>query len=166
MPANQIYTFISAVVITLRWCYYKRDINELQAVFQLLRRIYVFQLLRKYGGNTLIKVDVEGATGFLDGTALPLKESEKALKEMETLYESGWVSLPAAYGKELSSKIKETAKKIGEQSEALVVIGIGGSYLGARAAIEYIISPNYNALPKSTPDIYFAGNNASGEYLS
>jgi glucose-6-phosphate isomerase len=47
----------------------------------------------------------------------------------------------------------------------LVVIGIGGSYLGARAAIEYVKSPNYNLLPKNTPDILFAGNNASGEYL-
>jgi len=57
------------------------------------------------------------------------------------------------------------AEKIGNESEVLVVLGIGGSYLGARAAIEYIKSPGYNMLLKMTPEVYFAGNNASGEYL-
>ena len=113
----------------------------------------------------MIKVDIDGVLGFLDDSELRKIDTQKALKEMKKLDESGWVDLPKEYNAELSSEIKGVAAKINEQSEVLVVIGIGGSYLGARAAIEYAISPNYNALPKRTPEIYFAGNNASGEYL-
>ena len=113
----------------------------------------------------MIKVGIEGALGFISDDDLRGIDAKKALKEMAELNESGWVALPREYGTGLSGEIKGMAERIGEQSEALVVLGIGGSYLGARAAIEYIISPNYNSLPKSSPDIYFAGNNASGEYL-
>ena len=113
----------------------------------------------------MIKVSIDGVRGFMEESELFGIDAKKALSEMAALDESGWVDLPGEYGAELSSEIKSTAAKIGEQSEVLVVIGIGGSYLGARAAIEYVLSPNYNALPKRTPDIYFAGNNASGEYL-
>jgi len=113
----------------------------------------------------VIKVNIDGAAGFLDQSALQKVDTQKAIDTLGTLYENGWVNLPETYDAKLSSEVKEIAKSITEQSEVLVVLGIGGSYLGARAAIEYIISPNYNALPKKTPDIYFAGNNASGEYL-
>ena len=113
----------------------------------------------------MIKVNITGALGFLDESELREADTQKALDELKTLYENGWMNLPAAYNAELSGQIKGLAEKIGGESKAFVVLGIGGSYLGARAAIEYIKSPNYNALPKSTPDIYFAGNNASGEYL-
>ena len=113
----------------------------------------------------MIKVGIEGALGFLDQSELRGIDTQKAFDEIKTLDESGWVDLPATYDRELSARLKSVAAKIDDQSDALVVIGIGGSYLGARAAIEYAISPNYNALPKRTPDIYFAGNNASGEYL-
>ena len=113
----------------------------------------------------LIKVNTEGTSGFMDDGELRGHDTQKALDELKTLYENGWVNLPAVYNTELSGRIKGIAKKINSESEALVVLGIGGSYLGARAAIEFINSPNYNALPKQTPDIYFAGNNASGEYL-
>ena len=120
----------------------------------------------------VIKVNIEGAMrregdiyGFPDETELRGIDTAKALEELKTLYENGWINLPAEYNAKLSADIKSAAKKIGDESEALVVLGIGGSYLGARAAIEYAVSPNYNALPKKTPDIYFAGNNASGEYL-
>jgi glucose-6-phosphate isomerase len=92
-------------------------------------------------------------------------DTQKALSELGTLEDTGWVNLPADYSAELSAEIKGVAAKIGGESEAPVVIGLGGSHLGARAAIEYIKSPNYNALPKQTPDICFAGNNASAEYL-
>ena len=113
----------------------------------------------------MIKVNIEGVRGFLDEGELREVDTKKALDEIKTLYENGWVNLPAEYNAELSRDIKGVAEKISSESEVLVVLGIGGSYLGARAAIEYIKSPNYNALPKQTPDIFFAGNNASGEYL-
>jgi len=113
----------------------------------------------------VIKVNTKGALGFLDEGELSEVDTKKALDELKTLYENGWVNLPAVFNSELSGEIKGVAEKISGQSEVLVVLGIGGSYLGARAAIEYVKSPNYNALPKQTPDIYFAGNNASGEYL-
>lgn len=78
----------------------------------------------------------------------------------------GWYSLPFDYDKEEFERIKKAAKKIQDTSEVLVVIGIGGSYLGARAAIEFIKSPNYNLLNKKTPNIYFAGNSISPQALS
>ena len=78
----------------------------------------------------------------------------------------GWVNLPNDYDKEEFDRIKKAADKIKEDTDILIVIGIGGSYLGARAAIEFLKSNNYNALPKNTPDIYFAGNTISGSALS
>lgn len=113
----------------------------------------------------MIKVNIQGALGFLDEGELRKVDTQEPLAKLGTLYENGWVNLPASYDAELSGKVNDIAAKINGESEALVVLGIGGSYLGARAAIEYIKSPNYNALPKQSPDIYFSGNNASGEYL-
>jgi len=78
----------------------------------------------------------------------------------------GWIDLPVNYDKAEFSAIKAAAERIKKNSEVLVVIGIGGSYLGARAVIEFIKSQNYNALPKDTPDIYFAGNTISGSALA
>lgn len=78
----------------------------------------------------------------------------------------GWVDLPVGYDKEEFARIKEAASKIQGNSDVLVVIGIGGSYAGARAAIEFLKSPFYNSLKKDTPEIYFAGNNLSSTYLS
>ncbi|MBZ4646390.1 MAG: glucose-6-phosphate isomerase [Clostridia bacterium] len=81
----------------------------------------------------------------------------------------GWVDLPNAYDREEFSRIKAAAEKIKSDSDALVVIGIGGSYLGARAAIEMLGHSFYNFLPQSkrkTPAIYYAGNNISSTYLS
>ncbi len=78
----------------------------------------------------------------------------------------GWLDLPENYDKEEFARIKAAAEKIKKNSEVLIVIGIGGSYLGARAAIEMMKSPYYNNLKKDTPDIYFAGNNISSTYLN
>jgi len=78
----------------------------------------------------------------------------------------GWVSLPEDYDKEEFARIKKAADKIKANSKAVIVVGIGGSYLGARAAIEFIKSPLYNNLKKDTPDIYFLGNSISSDYLS
>ena len=78
----------------------------------------------------------------------------------------GWVDLPVSYDKDEFARIKAAAEKIKKNSDILVVIGIGGSYLGARAAIEFVKSPLYNSLKKDTPDIYFAGNNISTTALT
>lgn len=80
----------------------------------------------------------------------------------------GWVNLPVEYDKEEFARILKAAEKIKQDSEVLVVIGIGGSYLGARAAIEFLRPDFYNNLPKEvrkTPEIYFVGCNISGSYL-
>ena len=78
----------------------------------------------------------------------------------------GWVTLPTDYDKEEFARIKKAAEKIKEDTDILVVIGIGGSYLGARAAIEFLKSHYYNNLAKNTPQIFFAGNSISGSALS
>ena len=78
----------------------------------------------------------------------------------------GWYTLPCDYDKEEFARIKKAAERIKNMCDVLVVIGIGGSYLGARAAIEYIKSQNYNLLKKDTPDIYFIGNSISPAALS
>ena len=78
----------------------------------------------------------------------------------------GWVNLPTDYDKEEFARIKSAAERIKKNSDILIVIGIGGSYLGARAAIEFIKSQNYNVLKKDTPDVYFTGNGISPTALS
>ncbi len=73
----------------------------------------------------------------------------------------GWLDLPSSYDREEFSRVRKAAEKIRSNTDVFVVIGIGGSYLGARAAIEFLKSQNYNALKKNTPDIYFIGNSIS-----
>ncbi len=77
----------------------------------------------------------------------------------------GWVALPRDYDRTEYARILAAAKRIQSDSEALVVIGIGGSYLGARGVIECLCSPNYNLKEKSTPNIYFVGNGLSADAL-
>ncbi|MBR0089323.1 MAG: glucose-6-phosphate isomerase [Clostridia bacterium] len=81
----------------------------------------------------------------------------------------GWVNLPADYDKEEFARIKKAAEKIRSDSDVLVVIGIGGSYLGARAAVEMLQHSFYNALDKDKrkgPAVFFAGNNISSTYMA
>ena len=78
----------------------------------------------------------------------------------------GWVDLPVDYDKEEFARIKKAAEKIRKNSEVLIVIGIGGSYLGARAAIEFVKSQRYNLITEDAPQIYFAGNSISSSSLS
>ena len=78
----------------------------------------------------------------------------------------GWTTLPFDYDKEEFARIKKCAKKVKDLCDVFIVIGIGGSYLGARAAIEFVRSPLYNNMKKDTPDIYFSGCNISAEALS
>ena len=82
---------------------------------------------------------------------------------------TGWVELPHNYDREEFARIQKAAAQIQSDSDALVVIGIGGSYLGARAAIEMLSHTFYNVLPKGqrkTPEIYFVGNNISSTYVT
>ena len=79
---------------------------------------------------------------------------------------TGWVHLPRDYDRQEYDRIKTAAKRIQQDSQALVVIGIGGSYLGARGVIECLCSPNYNLKKKATPNIYFIGNGLSSEALT
>ena len=79
---------------------------------------------------------------------------------------TGWVRLPEGYDREEFERIQAAARRIQADSQALVVIGIGGSYLGARGVIECLCSPNYNLKKKNTPNIYFIGNGLSSEALT
>jgi glucose-6-phosphate isomerase len=78
----------------------------------------------------------------------------------------GWIDLPVNYDKEEYARIKAAAAKIQKTCDVFVVIGIGGSYLGARAVVEFLKSPVYNNLKKDTPDIYFSGCNISAQSLN
>ena len=81
----------------------------------------------------------------------------------------GWIDLPVDYDKEEFGRIEKAAAKICQDSEVLVVVGIGGSYLGARAAIEFLRHNFYNSVSaqiRKTPEIYFAGNSISSTYLA
>ncbi len=80
----------------------------------------------------------------------------------------GWIDLPVNYDKKEFQEIKAAAEKIQSDSDVLLVVGIGGSYLGARAAIEFLSHSFYNVLPKGkrkTPEIYFVGNSISSKYI-
>ena len=114
---------------------------------------------------------------YLNGFVKP-EEFDYVSKEVELCHEVlhqksgagndflGWLNLPFDYDKEEFDRIKKAAEKIRNDSEVLVVIGIGGSYLGARAAIEFLGSPFYNNLDSNKLKIYFVGNNISGSYLN
>lgn len=78
----------------------------------------------------------------------------------------GWIDLPINYDKSEFERIKKAAEKIKKSCDVFIAIGIGGSYLGARAAIEFVKSPFYNAKKKDTPDIYFAGNSINSAYIN
>ncbi len=122
-----------------------------------------------------VSFDCSKAAGFISEEEVSYMEKLVAdAKELLTSRSGagndflGWIDLPVDYDKEEFARIKEAAKKIQSDSEVLVVIGIGGSYLGARAAIEFLRHGFYNNLPKElrkTPEIYYAGNSISGTYL-
>lgn len=78
----------------------------------------------------------------------------------------GWLTLPTDYDKEEFARIQAAAARIQQDTDIFIAIGIGGSYLGARAAIEFLRSPLYNNKKKTTPDIYFSGNSISSTALS
>ena len=78
---------------------------------------------------------------------------------------TGWVHLPRDFDRGEFARIRAAAARIQESSQALVVIGIGGSYLGARGVIDCLCSPNYNLKQKETPNVYFVGNGLSADAL-
>ncbi len=121
----------------------------------------------------MIKLDYSKALKFISEEEM---ENMKAITEnaAKTLHEGtgagndflGWVDLPENYDKEEFARIKDCAKRIQNNSEVLVVVGIGGSYLGARAAIEMLTGSFYNLKETKTPKILFAGNSISSTYLA
>ena len=123
-----------------------------------------------------LSFDYSNALGFFKENELSLMEAQCKLAT-ETLMNGvgagndflGWIDLPTNYDKVEFNRIKDAAEKIKNDSEVLIVIGIGGSYLGARAAIEFLSHTFYNNQPKSKrkgPEIYFAGQNISGKYIN
>lgn len=122
-------------------------------------------------------MSVKLSTKYLEGF-VSLKDFEKIAPEVEKADKIlkdksgegndflGWVDLPVDYDKDEFARIKKAAKKIQSDSEALIVIGIGGSYLGARAAIEFCRSQNYNLIATKTPQVFFSGNSISSSALS
>ena len=104
----------------------------------------------------------------LDGIKVQVEAAAKSLQSKTGLGNDflGWVDLPTAYDKEEFARIKAAAERIKANSDILIVIGIGGSYLGARAAIELLKSPLYNNMKKDTPDIYYVGNSINPAYLN
>ncbi len=120
----------------------------------------------------MLSLDISKAASFLPQDYLTSRQP--ALEKAASMLANhdgpggdftGWVCLPRDYDREEFARIQAAAKKIQQQSQVLVVIGIGGSYLGARAVIELLASPNYNIKKKDTPDIFFAGNGLSTDAL-
>ena len=121
----------------------------------------------------MIQVNTKNCSAFVPKDYFSLRED--ALSQAQAWLQDatgegndfvGWVHLPRDYDREEFARIKAAAQKIQAQSAALVVIGIGGSYLGARGVIEALCSPNYNQKQKDTPNIYFAGNTLSTDALT
>ena len=115
----------------------------------------------KYSETIVTKADIDAM-------------APKAVEAMNTLMNKtgegndflGWIDLPTNYDKEEFDRIKKSAEYIKKNADVLIVIGIGGSYLGARAVVEAVKSYNYNLLAKDTPQIYFIGNSISPSSLN
>ena len=123
-----------------------------------------------------LSLDLSNVSSFVSEEKLMGME-EEVKAAVKTLEEEtgagndflGWINLPTDYDKEEFDRIKKAAEKIKADSDVLVVVGIGGSYLGARAAIELLSHTFYNKLSKEdrkAPEVYFAGNSISGTYLA
>lgn len=120
-----------------------------------------------------LKLNTDFAARFVSSEEIKELEA-KAAAAMDTLMNKsgagndflGWVDLPTDYDKEEFARIKHAADFIKKNADVLIVIGIGGSYLGARAVIEALKSPNYNVVCKDTPQIFFIGNSISPSMLN
>ena len=124
--------------------------------------------------NMAMNLKLTGVKGFVEQRELNYMEPQMAaLNDMLLSGKGagndflGWIDLPVNYDKDEFARIQKAAKKIQSDSDVLVVIGIGGSYLGARAAIEFVNGQMYNSVRKEgIPEVYFAGNNISSAYLN
>lgn len=123
-----------------------------------------------------VTFDYSAAKGFIAESEIKKMEKIAETAKAELLNKTGagndflgWIDLPVNYDKEEFGRIQAAAKKIRQDSEVLLVIGIGGSYLGARAAIEFLRHSFYNSVSKEirkAPEIYYVGNNISSTYIS
>lgn len=107
------------------------------------------------------------AQGFPSNLTRSLKAADSWIRNRDGRGNDflGWIDLPENYDREEFTRIQEAAIQIQQDSDILLVIGIGGSYLGARAVIEFLKGAYYNKSDKKTPDIYFIGNSFDGEEL-
>lgn len=122
-----------------------------------------------------LSLDYSKALGFFNEAELSMMKEQVAVAEKFLIEKTGagndylgWIELPTNYDKEEFQRIKAAAEKIKKDSDVLLVVGIGGSYLGARAAIDFLSHTFYNSLSKekrNAPEIYYVGNNISGTYL-
>ncbi len=119
------------------------------------------KLNKSYLSSFLGADELTGIAGQTEAAAAVLHEKSGLGNDF-----LGWLTLPTDYDKEEFARIQKAAEKIQKTADVLIVIGIGGSYLGARAAIEFLKSPFYNNMKKNTPDIYYVGNNISPTYLN
>ena len=135
-----------------------------------------YKYRKAYNMNKTVSFDYSKAMAFLGEDELQNFKTT-TLNARDTLLSKsgagsdflGWIDLPVYYDKEEFERIKTTAKKIQNDSDVLLVVGIGGSYLGARAAIEFLSHSFYNCLDKSqrkTPQIIFCGNSISSKYIA
>jgi glucose-6-phosphate isomerase len=125
--------------------------------------------------SSKVTFDYSAAKGFITDSEIMMIQKLADNAKNELLNKTGagndflgWIDLPVDYDKEEFSRIKDAAKKIQSDSEVLLVIGIGGSYLGARAAIEFLRHSFYNTVSKEvrkTPEIYYVGNSISSTYI-
>ena len=120
----------------------------------------------------MIKLNLAGISNFIAPDEWQQKEAvaavhDKLIEDLGPEHEfTTWLNLPETYDRAEFHRIKAVAERIKSDSDVLLVIGVGGSYLGARAAIELLRSPNYNLNQKHTPNVYFVGNNLSGEHIN
>jgi len=138
--------------------------------------VFPFRRLTQKEGDILMAMELKttGVNGFVKPAELTNMETLLNAVNDELLTGKGagsdflgWLDLPVNYDKEEFARIQKAAKKIQGDSDVLVVIGIGGSYLGARAAIEFCKGQMYNGVrEKGIPEIYFVGNNISSSYIN
>ena len=123
-----------------------------------------------------VRLDVSAAKSFIDEREILQMKEQTELAKSTLVGKSGagndflgWIDLPVAYDKDEFARIKKAAKKIQADSEVLIVIGIGGSYLGAKAAISFLghsFNNKRSREERKTPEIFFAGNSISSIYLA
>lgn len=133
-----------------------KQINEY--IENVKKELNLMNFNYKYTKNAVEKHEIEALKPFANLAKDILEKGTGAGSDF-----LGWIDLPRDYDKEEFERIKKASQKIRSDSEALVVIGIGGSYLGARAAIEFLLPTYYNQLKK--PEIYFVGTSISSNYL-